>query len=305
MSRKQSNKTPWTGKASVLPSDRLPPRSQAPALQSASKGKARDPPEPPKSREVQRLEKIIKGIRSSDGTLKDPKGGCFCQARTHSLSTFSPICFGCGLILCEVNLPQYCCPHCSKPLLNTGNRESILSKLDSDLASTIAKEIAEREAAVREARQAVGEFPSLPGGPQASFPPPGSAFRPANETRAVLSLGSKGGKKQGVKVSTFTTVPAPTRPVYRKELEEEEPNRIPPPPKEVPHAVGALSPSRPWENLANGILYVYPSKPHDGSASTSQSSSRRRRKKGKGKENDSVVENQTGDTTSVTESYNE
>ncbi|KAJ7686325.1 hypothetical protein B0H17DRAFT_868991, partial [Mycena rosella] len=93
----------------------------------------------------------------------DPKGGCFCQARAHPLSSYSALCRSCGLVLCAINLPQYACPHCTTPLLAPAQRTTLVERLETQIAETLAREAAARERAAEEARRAVGAFPTLGG----------------------------------------------------------------------------------------------------------------------------------------------
>jgi hypothetical protein len=83
-----SRQTPWIHKASSLPSDRIPSRNASPkqkANPSAVSGKqqASGGGTTPKSKEVRRLEMVVKGLRawisSGQPPSGDPKGGCFCQ----------------------------------------------------------------------------------------------------------------------------------------------------------------------------------------------------------------------------------
>ncbi|KII87036.1 hypothetical protein PLICRDRAFT_176843 [Plicaturopsis crispa FD-325 SS-3] len=242
--------TPWTKKASSLPSDRIQPRmSRPPTTPSSSKGKGK-PKEPPKSKEVRRLEALLDGLRGSTGKDKDPSGGCFCQARGHDLSTFNPICRDCGLILCALNLPQYACPHCRAALLTPAARDSLIVRVEEQIADTLSREEDARERAAEEARRAVGAFPTLAGG----APTPAGAPAP-NQTHKVLSLNSKTKK---VTVSSFTK--PPPRPVSRAEEEiEDEPDRLPPPPSEVLYATRKPDPARPWLRLRDeNVRYVPP-----------------------------------------------
>jgi len=77
---------PWAKNSSSFPSDRI--RSTPPSnigTNNKGKGKAKDPP---KSKEVRKLEKLADGVRGSSGMEKDPKGGCFCQG-TPALPLYS------------------------------------------------------------------------------------------------------------------------------------------------------------------------------------------------------------------------
>ena len=68
----------WAKKASSLPSDRIKPsNSKSQQVSSKAKGK-QTVPEPPKSKEIRRLESLLNSVQNSVGGEKDPKGGCFC-----------------------------------------------------------------------------------------------------------------------------------------------------------------------------------------------------------------------------------
>ncbi|KAF5328193.1 hypothetical protein D9619_013384 [Psilocybe cf. subviscida] len=284
------NRTAWS-KASSLPSDRIKPVAKGPAVTAKSKGKGKqhDSTEPSKSKEVKRLEKLLAHVKSVSGHEKDPNRGCFCLARSHELSPYTPICKSCGLILCSVNLPHHACPHCGSDLLSAPTvRDSLIDQIDTQLAETIAKEIAERERAIEEAHRAAGAFPTLsnaPPGGQSGFPPPPSAAhiapQPVRQTHKVMSL--TGGSNRKVMVSSYTSTPVTSRPASRAETVEPEPERVPPPHAEPLHAPGQPESRRPWENLlGESITYVPPSRLDDG-AGGSKTPSRRNRNHDEGK----------------------
>ncbi|TFK39646.1 hypothetical protein BDQ12DRAFT_603886 [Crucibulum laeve] len=279
--------TPWTKKGSSLPSDRIRPAKPQPALANPKgKGKQQTSAEPPKSKEVRRIESLIQGLKDSKETDKDPTGGCFCQTREHKLSIHTPICQSCGLVLCELNLPQYCCPFCSKSLLTLAARGDILEQLESQLATTIAKEIEDRERAIDEAKRAAGAFPTLSGSsPRSGSPAPSPpTLRSSTQTHKVMSLG----KSKKVTVSSYTTTTIPSRPLSRHEIED-EPVRVPPPSSEVSHAKRRPDSSRPWENLLHPGAHYIPPPPEDENHSKAPPSRRKRKNKSKGKENESAT----------------
>ncbi|CAA7269860.1 unnamed protein product [Cyclocybe aegerita] len=296
------HRTPWTKQASSLPSDRIKPKIQNnPTSRNKGKGRLQDSPEPPRSKEVKRLESLLKGVNESSGTEKDPTGGCFCLARNHALSSYITICHSCGLILCSTNLPYHCCPHCSKILLTSTVRDKLVAQIDAQLSSTIAKEIADKERAIEEARRLAGAFPTLQG-PVPAQPPASMSLSvhqaafpvPAQQTHKVMSLTSSGpGNKKQIKVSSFTTSPVPSRPISRNEPKEDEDEfagtRVPAPDGLPPHANRRPSQGRPWENLIKGgITYKPPARVDEGGTGEGglKSSRRRRGNKGKGKENE-------------------
>ena len=76
-------RTPWSQNNSSLPSDRIKPspKLQANTTSTKNKGKGKlqqQPDEPPKSKEVKRLEDLLWRVQTSTGGDKDNKGGCFC-----------------------------------------------------------------------------------------------------------------------------------------------------------------------------------------------------------------------------------
>ncbi|KZT40200.1 hypothetical protein SISSUDRAFT_983691 [Sistotremastrum suecicum HHB10207 ss-3] len=292
--------TAWV--KSGLPSDRIRPGpsrttpSPRPQDNSRSKsgGKAKDAT--PKSFEVRRLERLVAGLRNerNRGT-KDPKGGCFCQARSHILSEHTPNCLSCGLVLCSINPPYHACPHCGTPLLSVVATEELLSLLDLRIAETIAKEIEAREREIEEQRKAIGAFPTLgasvsgsstPVGMRSSspaLPPPPSA---PPQTRKVLSLNPNTKK---VTISSFQ--PAPPKPATPTMTDDEKEEagviRIGPPPKREPPG-----PAKSWREHAGGrMLYVRPPPPPKDVQNPDQKGkqkSRRKRggeKKGQAKKN--------------------
>jgi len=226
-------KTPWA--EGSLPSDRIkrstPRRTQTSQTASShnSKGKSRDPP---KSKEVIRLEVLVDGLRvSSEKRLADPSGGCFCQARMHKLSPYTPICLSCGLIICDLHQPFWICPHgpCSSVLLSPAARDTLLARLDAQISETVIKEAQARLQAIEDARAAEGAFPALAstmgagaaGGASVGEAGASDPLRshPANQTRKVLSLtGSKRGGK--VIVTSYTPSASSLSSVARKRGEE-------------------------------------------------------------------------------------
>ncbi|KAJ7268052.1 hypothetical protein C8J57DRAFT_1067631 [Mycena rebaudengoi] len=279
------HQTPWTKKASSLPSDRIKPASQpAPKNLKGKGGKGTNtPPEPqpPKSKAVQQLEALRNGLTTSSGGARDPKGGCFCQARAHPLSPHTTLCRACGLVLCALNLPQYACPHCGDPLLGAPARDALIARLETQITEALAREAQLRARAAEEARRSVGAFPTLGATTTSSSHP--SAASAAPQTRTVLSLNSKTKK---VTVSSFSTPvpsPGPSRPASR--AASPEPVRVAKPPAEVVFVPASRQdPLRPWKDLgddAGGATYVAaPSLDAEGEGA----GKKRRRNRGKAKE---------------------
>ena len=77
------SKTAWS-RASSVPSDRIPPSNASQSNRRKGKDKANDPP---KSKEVLRLESQVAALRSV-ASGKDPKGGCFCQGEDTIASAY-------------------------------------------------------------------------------------------------------------------------------------------------------------------------------------------------------------------------
>ncbi|KAK0185010.1 hypothetical protein F5146DRAFT_212765 [Armillaria mellea] len=221
--------TPWSSSGS-LPSDRIKPKSQS---QSQKKQKQKQKPgaQPtvPKSKPLIALESLLHALQTST-PLTDPKGGCFCQAREHPLSRYTPACSTCGLVLCALNAPQHACPHCHHAPPPT-HRESTILKVQREIGELSRKEEEERE----RAREAMGAFPALGGGGG------GGGSEPPPSERRVLSVNPKT-KKVKVTVST----PGASRPGTP------EPLRVPPPPREVVCAKREVDASRPFANYVGG-----------------------------------------------------
>lgn len=244
--------TAWSKAAGSLPSDRLRPAQRpqhTPQKQSRGKGKTQ---EPSKSKAIRKLESLAEGVRKSSSREKDPKGGCFCQAREHGLSPYAPICRSCGLILCVINLPYYACPHCSAVLLSDIARSSLSVRFDEEISKQVAKEEEETLRIVQQARDAEGAFPVLPG----SATPPvlsNAPSRPAAQTHKILSLNSKTKKYT---VSSYTNTPVSSRPASRAESEVEEVHRVAAPPPQIDFVKRAPDRNHPWSNMRMELLYV-------------------------------------------------
>ncbi|KAH9479962.1 hypothetical protein JR316_0008559 [Psilocybe cubensis] len=311
------SRTPWTKQTSSFPSDKIKPKQSPSATQSKNKGKGKQQrdDEPPKSKPVRKLEKLLSGLRKSKLDERDLKGGCFCLARTHELSPYTPLCHSCGLILCSMNAPYYACPHCTQPLITASSspsssrsisRDVLVAQIEADLESTLAAEQAAREREIEQARIEAGAFPMLRGGngsgssspsPAANrmssaSAPPSRQSQPQSQTHKVMSLTSKPGNSRGrVVVSSYTTVntSVPSRPSSRNanadDLEEGMPLRVPAP---VPLPAEAAPPptkERPWMNYVHGpVKYKPPLRVDDDNGTVAgASSSKSRRGKGKGK----------------------
>ena len=185
------------------------------------------------------------------------------SARMHPLSSYTPICRSCGLILCELNLPNFACPHCGEATLLPAARNALVETLDAQITETLSKEEEERARAIQEARAAEGAFPTLSAAAsRASTPGSGSdsqTSHPVNQTHKVLSLNSKTRK---VKVESYTP-PAISRAASVEKIKQAEPEykRVPAPPAEVFVLRTQPDPQRPWANTRGlNVTYVPPSR---------------------------------------------
>ncbi|KAI6043865.1 hypothetical protein EDC04DRAFT_3107061 [Pisolithus marmoratus] len=245
----------WTSSGSPT-SDRIPTRqpTTAPAKQQA-KGKSQTGP--PKSKAVSALETRLHSVEYTSGKEKDPKGGCFCLAREHGLSTYVPLCYGCGLVLCNLNLPHYACPHCGESFLGSTRRSALVAQILEELRRQVTKEEEERNRAIEEARKAEGAFPMLPGasGTQGARRPAGKGTATGPQSsHKVLSLNSTTKK---VTVSSYINTPISSRPPSPA---PEEPRRFPPPPREISYVKQPPDPEHSWKNMQfPDLQYIPPS----------------------------------------------
>lgn len=135
-------------------------------------------------------------------------------------------------------------------------RDALVQTLEDRLSETLAKEEADRQRVVEEARAAQGAFPTLS---RATTPGSGSdspAAHPVNQTHKVLSLDAK---TRRVKVSSYTP-PAISRAPSAEKVKQAEPEykRVPAPPSEVVCSPAVPS-QRPWTNTRGlNVTYVPP-----------------------------------------------
>ncbi len=185
----------------------------------------------------------------------------------HPLSSYTPICRACGLILCELNLPNFACPHCGDALLIPAAHNTLVEALETQIADALAKEEEARARAVQDARAAAGAFPTLStsaAASRASTPGPGAdpqVAHPVNQTHKVLSLNPK---TKRVKVESYTP-PAASRAASKekavKQPTEPEYKRVPAPPSEVVVSRTQPDAQRPWANVRGlNVTYVPPSR---------------------------------------------
>jgi len=290
------HRTPWTKSASSFPSDRIKPvvkgqsnknkNSKGNANSKDSGSSSQPDSDAGKSKEVKKLENFLQAMQTASGLERDPKGGCYClgkdyihlpnaeidndfpTARIHDLSPYAPICRSCGLILCLLNQPHYCCPGCHQPLLSTTTmtttssptREAIITQLESQLATTISQEIEDRQRALEETRKAAGAFPALP--PSMGTNADHHSHPPANQTHKVLSLTGNQNKNKNnnnrrtVTISYYTTK-QPSRSGSVTPNVNDEPTRVGPP-KPPPITTKLPIPNRPFENFLHGNVTYKP-----------------------------------------------
>lgn len=76
------NHTPWTKKTSSFPSDRIRPKAPTDTKANVKATGKRRQDEPTKSKEVRKLESLLKALQEpaevGKRAEKDPNGGCFC-----------------------------------------------------------------------------------------------------------------------------------------------------------------------------------------------------------------------------------
>lgn len=281
---------PWKKPASSFPSDLIKPVVKGQSNKNKnSKGNAnsgsssRPDSDTAKSKEVQKLENFLQAFQTASGLERDPKGGCYClgknyihlskanfciiryTARIHDVSLYVPICRSCGLILCSLNQPHYCCPSCHQPLLSTTTmstssptREAIITQLESQLATTISQEIEDRQRALEEARKAAGAFPAL--SPSTGTNAEHQSHPPANQTHKVMSLTGNKNKnnknRRTVTISSYTTK-QPSRSGSVTPNVNDEPTRVKPP-NPPPITTKLPKPNRPFENFLHGNVTYKP-----------------------------------------------
>ncbi|EKM82265.1 hypothetical protein AGABI1DRAFT_126595 [Agaricus bisporus var. burnettii JB137-S8] len=199
------------------------------------------------------MQHLIDALQSTSPPTRDPSGGCFCQARRHPLSPYTPLCFSCGLVLCALNKPHHLCPSptCPSPnLLSTPqHRADLLAHLRHQLATELQKQENLKLKLDEEKKKQAGAFPSLP---STSTPKP-----IAPKTHKVLSITQSKKKKQIVTISS----PSSSVPPSRTESPSLSEGRVPPPPNKVIHALpppSSVLESRPWRNftLDHDIRYI-------------------------------------------------
>ncbi|KIR58663.1 hypothetical protein I314_05502 [Cryptococcus bacillisporus CA1873] len=185
------------------------PKAAAGVATGKGKGKVEKIWDVPKSKEVKKIEAIIASLRSIQES--GPKSGegynCFCQARLHTLSPYTPICQTCGLIICTLHAPHLPCPSCAHPLYNAAQLSRLILKVETDLENQLEKERMEELGRERERQEMLlaesggGQFPSLTAGSASAT---GTNNVPLGGARKVISIGAKD-KEKGRAMVTATT----------------------------------------------------------------------------------------------------
>ncbi|WWC61216.1 uncharacterized protein I303_103796 [Kwoniella dejecticola CBS 10117] len=190
---------------------------------NSGKGKKRDDAsasekiwDKPKSPEIKRLENVLDNLRilrEGEGKIKSPEQviECFCQARVHPLSTYTPICQSCGLVLCTLQLPYLPCPSCRNPLSSPAQLARLILRLENEVELQLESEERERQKVERERLERLaiqaggGAFPTLPGAT-----PQQSITTTDKGGRKVISIGNKVKGKTKITTTTYIKPPPPT-----------------------------------------------------------------------------------------------
>ncbi|KAM0749391.1 hypothetical protein T439DRAFT_327097 [Meredithblackwellia eburnea MCA 4105] len=95
-------------------------------------------------KELEEIDGDIKSLSPLSNTAEKKfrkAGPCFCQARLHPLSTFTPLCPRCSLALCQLHPPLHACPSCTfSPLLPAAQVAHLLSQLSLRRSSLFKSE---------------------------------------------------------------------------------------------------------------------------------------------------------------------
>ncbi|SGZ26069.1 BQ5605_C024g09828 [Microbotryum silenes-dioicae] len=114
--------------------------------------------------------KLLRLRPSSSSSSSPSKRACFCSARYHPLSPYSPICPSCGLVLCSLNPPSFSCPSCQHPhLISAPLLESHINTLETQRSEMLERERRRTEAEKEQEalERAAIRFPELGGGDRA------------------------------------------------------------------------------------------------------------------------------------------
>ncbi|KAG6910062.1 hypothetical protein DXG01_013509 [Tephrocybe rancida] len=297
-----NKQTPWTKKttsaSNSLPSDRLRPKPTPASSQSRN---SQTPQEPalPQSKALRTLHALRASLQNpSTSTAPDTTGGCFCQARTHPLSQYVPICASCALPLCNLAAPAHPCPSCQEPLITLTQRNDLIARIETEIADTTRKEQLARERAEEARRAAAGAFPTL-STPSSAYPTPSHSQSPSPrpqappqpQTHKVLSLNSKTKKTILTTTTVKPKVSAASSPQGSRPTSP-QPTREPRPDAHLLDRSGKgkgkaqVNPTRTWENLNGDVaVYVPPVLSVDDvdADAEGKTTGKRRRGRGKGK----------------------
>lgn len=276
--------------SSTMTSDLLGRPNQPPLKQSNPPPKAKQPEQPAVSPAVKRILSLIESLQS-ESTAPAPKP-CFCLARTHPLSRYTPLCTHCGFILCRLHPPSSPCPSCNEPLLTPTQRQAVLARLDTEMSSVLDQEEKDKRRKEEEERQRLveesggGAFPTLTGRPAPKPQPP--------QDRKVITLGA--GRKPATVVTMHRVQPPPPKSTKAVEHVEPEEERIPRPGRQIrvpPQTALAELDRRPWVNLWLRVedrpVYVPEVLKQEGkSEGVGEEKKKSRRRKGKAKEGESA-----------------
>ncbi|KAF8329387.1 uncharacterized protein EI90DRAFT_1387226 [Cantharellus anzutake] len=206
-----------------------------------------------KSKDVRRVERLLKSLNTGLAPSDVSNDGCFCQAKVHRLSSYVPICPHCGLIFCLLQHPANPCPFCHLPLLSPHTKNALVQKLNFGLSVILQKEADAEEARARQAQSNITAFPPL-----TSTSPSGvkSTSSSPSASRRVVSV--KAGKAR----ISVTPSPGQSTPANNSDAEKDEfsnnavPPRVPLPPDDPPF-VPRRGNERRWQNLhGEGLTYV-------------------------------------------------
>ncbi|OWZ65597.1 hypothetical protein AYX15_02943 [Cryptococcus neoformans] len=213
------------------------PKSSGGVASGKGKGKIEKIWDVPKSKEVKKIEAIIASLRSIQESGPKPGEGynCFCQARMHPLSPYTPICQTCALIICALHAPHLPCPSCAQPLYNPAQLSRLILKVETDLEDQIEKERMEELERQRERQEMLqaesggGQFPSLTAGSASAT---GTNNVPLGGARKVISIGAKDKGKGRAMVTTTTYRTGSSAPSPRPKTPP--PENIMPRPRSIP-----------------------------------------------------------------------
>ncbi|KAI6045944.1 hypothetical protein EDC04DRAFT_2558887 [Pisolithus marmoratus] len=75
------------------------------------------------------------------------------SARELGLSNYVSLCYGCSLVLCNLNLPHYPCPHCGESFLDK-LLKALVAQILEELGAQVTNEDEEQHQTIEEAHKA-------------------------------------------------------------------------------------------------------------------------------------------------------